>query len=70
MIKLKDILFEGVNDPGIFKAIFIAGGPGSGKTYIAKQLFGVESFDNYFALLLIVGIVVFFYHGYLLYKVS
>ena len=37
---------------------------------IAKQLFGVESFDNYFALLLIVGIVVFFYHGYLLYRVS
>ena len=38
--------------------------------FIAKHLFGVESFDNYFALLLIVGIVVFFYHGYLLYKVS
>ena len=38
--------------------------------FIAKQLFDVESFDNYFALLLIVGIVVFFYHGYLLYKVS
>ena len=38
--------------------------------FIAKKLFGVESFDNYFALLLIVGIVVFFYHGYLLYRVS
>jgi len=38
--------------------------------FIAKHFFGVESFDNYFALLLIVGIVVFFYHGYLLYKVS
>ena len=46
MIKLKDILFEGVNDPGIFKAIFIAGGPGSGKTYIAKQLFGIPERYN------------------------
>ena len=32
---------EGVNDPGIFKAVFLAGGPGSGKTYVAKQLFGI-----------------------------
>jgi len=38
--------------------------------FIAKQFFDVESFDNYFSLLLIVGIVVFFYHRYLLYKVS
>ena len=38
--------------------------------FIAKQFFDVESFDNYFALLLIIGIVVFFYHGHLLYKVS
>ena len=41
MIKLKDLLFEGVNDPGIFKAVFLAGGPGSGKTYITKGLFGI-----------------------------
>jgi tRNA uridine 5-carbamoylmethylation protein Kti12 len=41
MIKLSQILHEGVNDPGIFKAIFLAGGPGSGKTYIAKGLFGI-----------------------------
>ena len=34
-------LVEGVNDPGIFKAIFLAGGPGSGKTYVAKGLFGI-----------------------------
>ena len=46
MIKLIDILFEGVNDPGIFKAVFIAGGPGSGKTYIAKQLFGIPDRFN------------------------
>ena len=38
--------------------------------FIAKQFFDVESFDNYFALLLIVGIVVFFYHGYLFYRIS
>ena len=41
MIKLMDLLFEGVNDPGIFKAIFLAGGPGSGKTYVAQKLFGI-----------------------------
>ncbi len=31
-------LQEGPNDPGIFKAIFLAGGPGSGKSYVAGQL--------------------------------
>jgi len=30
-------LEEGVNDPGIFKAVFMAGGPGSGKTFMADQ---------------------------------
>ena len=41
MIKLIDILSEGVYDPGIFKAIFTAGGPGSGKSYAASTLFGM-----------------------------
>jgi adenylate kinase family enzyme len=46
MIKLKDllnpsILNEGVDDPGIFKCIFLAGGPGSGKSRIAGDLFGI-----------------------------
>ena len=41
MIKLMDLLNEGVNDPGIFKAVFLAGGPGSGKSYVASQLFGI-----------------------------
>ena len=41
MIKLTDILNEGVYDPGIFKAIFTAGGPGSGKSYAASSLFGM-----------------------------
>lgn len=30
-------LDEGVNDPGTFKAVFLAGGPGSGKDYVMKQ---------------------------------
>ena len=30
-------LNEGVYDPGIFKAFFLAGGPGSGKSYVQKQ---------------------------------
>jgi predicted kinase len=31
-------LEEGVNDPAIFKVVFLGGGPGSGKSYAAKQL--------------------------------
>ena len=34
---LTDDLNEGINDNAIFKAIFMAGGPGSGKSFIAKQ---------------------------------
>jgi len=30
-------IIEGPNDPAIFKAIFTAGGPGSGKTFIVKN---------------------------------
>ena len=30
---------EGVYDPGILKAFFMAGGPGSGKSYVATELF-------------------------------
>jgi predicted kinase len=30
-------LEEGINDPAIFKAIFLAGGPGSGKSFIVGQ---------------------------------
>ena len=28
---------EGVYDPNIFKAVFLAGGPGSGKSYVAGK---------------------------------
>ena len=40
IVKLKETfeLDEGVNDPGIFKAVILAGGPGSGKTHVAKKL--------------------------------
>ncbi len=31
---------EGVNDPHIFKAVFMAGGPGSGKSYVAGKMLG------------------------------
>ena len=42
MISYEDIrafqeLYEGVNDPAIFKAVFLAGGPGSGKTFIVGK---------------------------------
>jgi predicted kinase len=36
-----EILTEGVDDPGILKCVFMAGGPGSGKSYTAKEIFGV-----------------------------
>jgi len=41
-----DLLNEGVQDKGIFKAVFLAGGPGSGKTYVAKNLFGIPDRFN------------------------
>ena len=46
MIKLKDLLNpsllnEGVDDPGILKCVFLAGGPGSGKSRVAGDLFGI-----------------------------
>ena len=35
-------LLEGVYDPGILKAVFLAGGPGSGKSYSVNQIFGID----------------------------
>jgi len=35
----EEYLQEGVYDPGIFKAYFLAGGPGSGKTFVTKSAF-------------------------------
>ena len=48
------VLDEGINDPGIFKAIILAGGPGSGKSKVAATLglasmgLKVVNSDNYF----------------------
>ena len=50
----ESFLQEGVNDPGILKAFFMAGGPGSGKSYVASELFALPkdtemttvSYDN------------------------
>ena len=40
MKDFKTYLHEGVYDPGIFKAFFMAGGPGSGKSFVASNAFG------------------------------
>ena len=39
MITYRD-LQEGVYDPNIFKAFFLAGGPGSGKSYVVRRTTG------------------------------
>ena len=36
MKTFQDFIQEGVNDPGIFKAFYTAGGPGSGKSHVSK----------------------------------
>jgi len=38
--EFKQTLIEGVYDPGIFKAFFLAGGAGSGKSYSAEKATG------------------------------
>ena len=40
MITYERFLKEGVYDPNIFKAVFMAGGPGSGKSFIAGRTTG------------------------------
>ena len=37
MIRFKQFLNEGINDPAIFKAVFLAGGPGSGKSFVVGK---------------------------------
>lgn len=37
MLSFKHFIGEGVNDPAIFKAVFLAGGPGSGKSFIVGK---------------------------------
>jgi predicted kinase len=50
-------LNEGLYDPNIFKAFFLAGGPGSGKTFVTRNAFGgtglrVINSDNAFEMAL------------------
>ena len=49
---LEQLIVEGVDDPGILKCIFMAGGPGSGKSFTAMEIFGIDkklksSFSSY-----------------------
>ena len=37
--EVRKYINEGVYDPGIFKAFFLAGGPGSGKTFVTQSAF-------------------------------
>jgi hypothetical protein len=46
VVNLKQLLTEGVFDKGILKAVFMAGGPGSGKSYVAGELFGIPKKIN------------------------
>lgn len=40
MLTFKEFIAESIEDKGIFKAIFIVGSPGSGKSYTIKKLMG------------------------------
>ena len=40
------LIREGLYDPGIFKAFFLAGGPGSGKTYVTSRITGGLGLKN------------------------
>ena len=48
----EEYLQEGVYDPGIFKAYFLAGGPGSGKTYVTRKVTGGLGLKNVNSLIL------------------
>jgi hypothetical protein len=39
---LEQMMTEGVDDPGILKCVFMAGGPGSGKSFTAMEIFGID----------------------------
>lgn len=41
-IIIEQLIVEGVDDPGILKMIFMAGGPGSGKGFTSKEIFGID----------------------------
>jgi dephospho-CoA kinase len=37
-MRANEFVQEGVNDPAIFKVVFVVGGPGSGKSYVSREL--------------------------------
>ena len=39
---LEQMITEGVDDPGILKCVFMAGGPGSGKSFTSMDVFGID----------------------------
>lgn len=41
------MLTEGVNEKGALKFVFLAGGPGTGKNYVASQLFGIQKGSSF-----------------------
>ena len=45
LLESPKVLEEGVFDPGILKAVFTAGGPGSGKSFVADMLMGARSLE-------------------------
>lgn len=49
MMRLTDLLNEGVYDPGILKCIFLAGGPGSGKSKVSKEIFQIQGIASFSA---------------------
>jgi len=46
LLESPEVIEEGVFDPGILKAIFTAGGPGSGKSFVADMLMGARSLEK------------------------
>ena len=46
---IEAVIEEGVDDPGILKCIFLAGGPGSGKSKVSKEIFGIQGIASFSA---------------------
>jgi len=44
--RFEEFLLESVNDKHIFKAVFVVGGPGSGKSTISKEMFAGTEFRS------------------------
>ena len=45
LLESPEVIEEGVFDPGILKAVFTAGGPGSGKSFVADMLMGARDLE-------------------------